>query len=299
MKNLTNEINQNITNQDTPSFFDLVIKIFNIACDIGYVILPSVGYIHQYMKIISLKKTEGFSKLVSFILIISFIFRIFFWIGEHFEKSILFNAIFGVFVQLLLLRACLKYDTKLQKNDNISRFFNLKEFWNWPYFNDYLIFLFFISTCIVIVSLIVGYDNKYYVFLLGVITSAIESFCDVPQIYELYISKNPYTVSYLMLFMWLSGDIFKVTYFFFRDTPLQLICCAIFQLTTDIILWSQIIYYRYFCNKRKYVDIFDDDNKEKINGSQLYISINSDLLINSDNNFGNLKISKNKDINDS
>lgn len=285
MKNITNEINHRINNKNSFSFSDLVIIIFNYACDIGYVILPSVGYIHQYMKIISLKKTEGFSKLVSFILIISFIFRIFFWIGQHFEKSILFNAIFGIFIQLLLLRVCLKYDTKLQKNDSINRFFNLKEFWNWPYFLDYIFFLLFLSTFVTIISLIVGYNNKYYVFLLGAITSTIESFCDVPQIYELYVSKNPFTVSYLMIFMWLSGDLFKVTYFFFRDTPIQLILCAIFQLTTDIILTSQIIYYRFFCNNKTNVNGCNEDNIEDKNVNQIYKVINEDLLANNDNNF--------------
>ena len=249
------------------------------------------------MKIVSLKKTEGFSKLVSFILIISFIFRIFFWIGQHFEKSILFNAIFGIFIQLLLLRACLRYDIKLQKNNSFSRFFNLKEFWNWPYFKDYLYFIIFTFIFVTIVSLIIGYNNKYYVFILGVITSTIESFCDVPQIYELYISKNPYTVSYLMIFMWLSGDLFKVTYFFFRDTPIQLICCAIFQLTTDIILTSQIIYYRFFFNNKINNNNDYEHNKNNKSGNQLYKSINGDLLITSGDNSENSKISKNKDIN--
>ena len=201
MNNITT---QNITNginaEKARSFWDIIVVIFNYGCDVGFVFLPSVGYIHQYMKIKNLQKREGFSKLVSFILIMSYIFRIFFWIGKHFEISILFNAIFGIFIQLLLLRICIKFDTTLQKSDSLKRLFNIKEFWNWPYFVDYLFFVFFISTLISIVSLIVGYNNEIYVFILGVITSIIESFCDVPQIYELYKSKNPYTVSYLMIF---------------------------------------------------------------------------------------------------
>ena len=308
MKNITNIINNkindnNINDQNSPSssFFELAIVIFNYCCDIGYVILPSVGYIHQYMKIVSLQKTEGFSKLVSFILIISYIFRIFFWIGKHFEKSILFNAIFGIIIQLLLLKACLKYDTKLQKNDSISRFFNLKEFWNWPYFNDYLFFVIFTFLLITIISLLVGYNNIYYVFILGVITSTIESFCDVPLIYELHISKNPYTVSYLMIFMWLSGDLFKVSYFLCRNTPIQLILCSIFQLTTDIILSSQIVYYRYFSFTRIDTnDSCDEVNKDNNIIDELSKSINKDVS-NNDNenniaNSGYLKIWNNKII---
>ena len=161
MNNITT---QNITNginaEKARSFWDIIVVIFNYGCDVGFVFLPSVGYIHQYMKIKNLEKREGFSKLVSFILIMSYIFRIFFWIGEHFEKSILFNAIFGIIIQLLLLRVCLKYDKSLQKNESLYRFLNIKEFWNWPYFTDYLIFVFFISSLITILSLIVGYNNN-------------------------------------------------------------------------------------------------------------------------------------------
>ena len=70
MKNITSELNHdlnnNTNNNDSSSFFDLVIIIFNYCCDIGYVILPSVGYIHQYMKIVSLKKNRRLFK-ISFI----------------------------------------------------------------------------------------------------------------------------------------------------------------------------------------------------------------------------------------
>ena len=65
----------------------------------------------------TLKKTEGFSKFISFILIMSFIIRIFFWVGKRFEITILLNAIFGIVVQLLLLRICLKYDLSIKLNE--------------------------------------------------------------------------------------------------------------------------------------------------------------------------------------
>ena len=71
----------------------------------------------------------------------------------------------------------------------------------------------------------------------------IEAFLDIPLIYELYISKNPNTISYLLIFGWLSGDIFKVSYYCSRNTPIQLVICAIFQLSTDFIVIYQIYYY--------------------------------------------------------
>ena len=131
----------NNENQNIYSFHKIIIIIFNYSLDIGFVVLPLVGYIHQYMKIKCLKSTEGFSKYVSFILIMAYIIRIFFWIGHHFEITILINAIFGVIMQLLLLQICVKYDKKLQRNQHITRLLNLKEFWNWPFFYDYFFLL--------------------------------------------------------------------------------------------------------------------------------------------------------------
>ena len=279
MENIFNfEQKLNNDNNSTNIFWDLIVNIFNFLCDIGFVILPSVGYIHQYYKIMTLKKTEGFSKFISFILIMSFIIRIFFWVGKRFELTILLNAIFGIFVQLLLLRICLKYDLNIHKNEKniFKRIFNLKSFWNWPCFIDYLIFLIIISSFIALISFIIGYDNEPYVFALGVLTSLIESFLDVPQIYELYISKDPFTISYLLVFGWICGDIFKVGYFFFRDTPIQLILCAIFQLTSDIILIGQIFYYRYIKkNKNEKFDKNKFDNKAN-NMIEIYDNLNSD-----------------------
>ena len=116
MENLFNfekQLNNDKTSKKT--FWDIIKTIFNFLFDAGYVILPSIGYMHQYYKIMTLKKTEGFSKFISFVLITSFIIRIFFWIWKRFEITILINAIFGILIQLLLLRICLKYDLSEKK----------------------------------------------------------------------------------------------------------------------------------------------------------------------------------------
>ena len=92
-------------------------------------------------------------------------------------------------------------------------------------------------------------------------------------------------MSYLLIFFWLSGDTFKVGYFFCRDTPIQLIICAIFQLTADIILTIQIIYYRYI-NRKKSKDnnVISKDEESENSGTKdsnlLYKTINSDLANN-------------------
>ena len=48
---------------------ETVYKVLKILSDIGFIIFPLVGYVHQFIKINRLKSSEGFSKLVSFILL--------------------------------------------------------------------------------------------------------------------------------------------------------------------------------------------------------------------------------------
>ena len=274
-------------NKKSFSFQKMIFDVFNYSVDIGFVVLPLIGYIHQYMKIKNLKNTEGFSKFVSFILIMAYLIRIFFWIGNHFEITILLNAIFGLIMQLLLLQICVKYDKKLQRNLNITRLLNLKEFWNWPFFYDYFFFVSVITIFLGFISNLIGYDNKTYIFILGILTSMIEAFLDIPQIYELYLSKNPHTISYLLIFGWLCGDIFKVSYYCSRNTPIQLIVCAIFQLSTDFIVIYQIYYYKQ--NYYDKINIFyrfshcnNNINRLLSNKHMFYREYNNDFNINVD-----------------
>ena len=274
-------------NKKSFSFQKMIFDVFNYSVDIGFVVLPLIGYIHQYMKIKNLKNTEGFSKFVSFILIMAYLIRIFFWIGNHFEITILLNAIFGLIMQLLLLQICVKYDKKLQRNLNFTRLLNLKEFWNWPFFYDYFFFVSVITIFLGFISNLIGYDNKTYIFILGILTSMIEAFLDIPQIYELYLSKNPHTISYLLIFGWLCGDIFKVSYYCSRNTPIQLIVCAIFQLSTDFIVIYQIYYYKQ--NYYDKINIFyrfshcnNNINRLLSNKHMFYREYNNDFNINVD-----------------
>jgi hypothetical protein len=190
-------------------------------------------------------------------------------------------------MQLLLLQICVKYDKKLQRNLNFTRLLNLKEFWNWPFFYDYFFFVSVITIFLGFISNLIGYDNKTYIFILGILTSMIEAFLDIPQIYELYLSKNPHTISYLLIFGWLCGDIFKVSYYCSRNTPIQLIVCAIFQLSTDFIVIYQIYYYKQ--NYYDKINIFyrfshcnNNINRLLSNKHMFYREYNNDFNINVD-----------------
>lgn len=221
---------------------ETLMKIIKIACDIGFVVLPLVGYIHQYVKIIKLKNSEGFSKLVSFILIFAFDIRIFFWVGDRFELAVLLNAVIGLIMQLILLHACVKYSGNNQNKTN-SDYFSLKEFWNWPYFMDYFYFISLFTITLSLISNIIGYTNQVYIVLLGVLTAIIEALLGVPQMVEIFKTKNVGTISYLLVGSWFCGDVFKLLYYIKVQAPIQLLCCDVFQLIVDIIIIGQLWYY--------------------------------------------------------
>lgn len=217
--------------------------LLSVVSDIGFVVFPLLGYIHQYMKILKLKSSEGFSKMVSFILIFAFDVRVFFWIGERFELAVLMNAILGLIMQLLLLHACVKYSKKKNGNKIVSSYFNVYEFWNWPYYMDYFYFVSFFTVALSFISNVIGYDNKSYVFFLGSLTAGIEAFLGVPQMLEIFRTKNVETISYLLVSSWFCGDVFKLIYYLAKNSPLQLIFCDVFQLIVDCVIVWQIWFY--------------------------------------------------------
>lgn len=250
-------------------------KFFSILSDIGFVVMPLMGYIHQYMKIHRLKSSEGFSKMVSFILIFAFDVRIFFWIGEHFEFAVLMNAILGLLMQLLLLHACVKYK-KSSNNKAPSSYFSIYEFWNWPYYMDYFYFVSLFTVTLSLISNVIGYDNKSYIFFLGSLTAGIEAFLGVPQMLEIFRTKNVETISYLLVSSWFCGDVFKLFYYLLKNTPLQLIFCDIFQLIVDCVIVWQIWFYSNYKRRTKNTNVNTSNVNTNVNGS---ISVSSSSML--------------------
>lgn len=74
-----------------------------IALSIFLIIGPIVGYIPQYYEILSTRNVEGFSTMVSFILLISNIIRILFWILKRFDITLLYQSIVMIVAQIALL----------------------------------------------------------------------------------------------------------------------------------------------------------------------------------------------------
>ncbi len=259
---------------------DLAIKSCKLFFYFGFVIFPSLGFVAQYFKIRSLKNSQGFSKFISFSLIIAYIVRIYFWLGKKFQVILLLQSIFGIFVQLILVEICVRFskkeivtnkyhiyknnETNQTNNININNdkinfssidienmnnskydsFFSLKNFWNWNIFADYVNFIFIFVIYLGILTHLFEENYPFYFEILGSISAFSEAIIGFPQIIENYRYKSTKTLSSLLILTWITGDSIKLIYFLLIDTPIQLIICAVTQIIQDIVIISQIFYYK-------------------------------------------------------
>lgn len=222
-------------------FLDILSKVYDISFSTCFIVCPTFGYIAQYLKIKKTKSSIGFSKLISLILIIAYVFRVFFYIGEKFAISILLQAICGIIMQIFLIKQCIKYTNYSHRKN--SNFFNFSEFWDWPYFYDYFYFVAFFTISLSLVSNLIGYDKKLYVEFLGFVSASSEAFLGVPQVIENYKSKTCKNLSQFLIISWVVGDLLKTIFYIHTKSPIQLILCGICQLVIDAIIILQVVYY--------------------------------------------------------
>jgi len=265
------------------NLINFLIKSSKFFFDFGFIIFPSAGFIAQYFKIKSIKNSKGFSKFISFALIMAYIFRIYFWLGKKFEITLLYQSIFGIFIQLILLEICVRYSNKekfseiyiknsnfpdmpnspklqnVEINDNKHlhsensqalnefdnyRFFVFKNFWNWNLFIDYVNFLFAFFIILGIITHIFEDNEVAFFEIIGSISAFSEAIIAFPQILENFKYKSTKTLSSILILTWISGDSIKLFYFIIINAPIQMIACAVTQIIEDLIIIFQIYYYR-------------------------------------------------------
>lgn len=240
-----------------------------ITFDVFMVLAPNIGFIAQILKFRKTNTSEGFSKFLSFILIISNVLRIFFWFGKKFEIALLFQSILMIIMQFVLIRECLKYSNIENKQSNENNFkdvklglkqfiinptdiWEIKNFWNWPYIVDYVFFVSFFCLVLGFISHLIGLDNHLFIEILGSAGACLEAIIGLPQIVQNYKAKSTESLSDFMIYTWVVGDSIKTFYFLQTQAPLQLIISGLFQLTVDIMILGQIIYYRPKNTKQEY-----------------------------------------------
>ena len=227
---------------DNNSIMKIISITIEIIFKIGYSCLPIIGYYAQYLKIKKLKNSFGFSKFITFIIINAYIFRIFFRFGKYYNIEIFLQSLVGLFFQIFLLYKCIEYTH--EKDKIYTDLFDIKYFWNWPFFTDYFIFISFTIISLSILSYSIGYDNVIYVETLGSISGLIEANMGVPQVFENFRTKNAGTFSKILIVSWISGDISKLIYLLLTNSPIQMTLSAFFQFIVDLIIIFQMMYYK-------------------------------------------------------
>lgn len=254
---------------ESKKFWVIVIKILS---ELFIIFGPSMNYMFQIIKLYRTKSSKGFSKFLCLITILSHTFRIFFWFGKAFKISLLYQSFLVVTILLFLIHLCLKFDdrninkrikeTKENENEknnktifieiknffkklfDFSKTFKLKLIWKWENEIEYYKFYFFLIFAIGFICKSFGYKYQRFINSLGLISVVLENFATIPQIVEIYQTKNTKNISNIMIFMWLGGNLFKTIYNIIYRQPFLLIMGALACVAMNGFLAAQVVYYK-------------------------------------------------------
>ena len=228
---------------------------------------PILGYIPQYIDIKRTRHYLGFSSIICFILLTSNILRILSFFVNRYDVFLLAQSIFMVIVQFLMLHLIVKLSSRgilPEQNSVPSSIFQtrqnqehdnrnyLSSFWAWKSFFDYFVFLTIftiLSTSIVLVDKFIFPSDFIKVGFLYVST-LIESTLCMPQAWTNWKNQSTLGLNNSLVISWISGDLFKLSYFIYSKSEMAFIVCAIIQIFVDSIIVLQIVYYRWFCIKK-------------------------------------------------
>ncbi|CAF1091826.1 unnamed protein product [Rotaria sp. Silwood1] len=244
---------------DLSSIFAATVRIFSQALMIFGGIVP---YIPQYLIIQRSQNAEGFSNYVCLTLLIANIIRIEFWFGKHFEIPLLLQSIVMIICMLIMLELCIRVYSKslchhlpvnqlnmshtkeltLDIHEKKFTDFEMNYFWKWTTFTSYLQFLFvFIFVLSTTTWLLL--DNILYIEIIGFLAVFFEALLGTPQFMRNFRLKSTEGMSVKMVLMWTSGDIFKTVYFILRNAPKQFWLCGMLQISIDIAILCQVVFY--------------------------------------------------------
>jgi len=145
---------------------------------------------------------------------------------------------------LAMLNLCVKVQNSHDLSSRRRAFidFDMRYFWKWNRFSDYLqAFLLFVA-----VGSYISYifnESVVYVETIGFLAVFIEAMLGAPQFYRNFKNKSTQGMSVQMVLMWTSGDLFKTGYFIANAAPLQFWICGCMQVIMDVAILVQVWYY--------------------------------------------------------
>ncbi|KAI9891250.1 MAG: hypothetical protein M1814_002940 [Vezdaea aestivalis] len=217
------------------------------------IVSPITSYVDQIWSIHKRHTSKGFSLDIPLIMLVSSIFRVFYWFGARFDTALLVQAFIMIIMQTLLLKVSLdnrpmspmKSETagipfSGNSEPEVSR--RPFDFWQWRRRKPYWEFLMYFFVTLAILQWLIGLGtSKSYTTLLGLLALGIEATLPLPQILHNYNSKSCAGFRLSVLINWIAGDVMKMTFFFFADSniPVQFKACGIFQFICDLGLGYQ------------------------------------------------------------
>ena len=275
---------------------NIIIYSKNIFLDIFMAFGPTLNYLFQTRKFNKTKSSKGFSNYLCLVTILSHTLKVFFWFGKKFKYTLLIQSILVIFMQLYIIYLVIKYKDNYNNDSNMILINNISKskkimiiifkflfdwsqtlkcslIWRWNNVIEYYRFYFLIIFILSFFSYILGFNNTYYISIIGGISIFLEMLCSLPQIIELQKTKNQKNISKIMVFLWFTGNILKIYYNTSNNSPIQLIIGSYIQVFFNCILIYQIFYY-YQKNKLeplntirsgeiKFVDSKEEKQKEK------------------------------------
>lgn len=210
--------------------------------DVFMVFGGALPYLPQYQQIRETKTTGSFSKHVCLVLLVANSLRIFFRVGEIYETALFLQAVVMIFAMFALVELVVRVNRVKGKDEKALADLNIKEFWHWTYFVDYLQFMVIFWILVAFVTYMFLHSATYF-SILGYLALGTESLLATPQLWKNYQNKSTTGMSIFMVMGWLIGDIFKTGYFIFLNQPFQFIICGSIQVSIDCLIICQVFYF--------------------------------------------------------
>jgi solute carrier family 66, member 2 len=123
----------------------LLFDFSNSLVKLGMATAPVTGYIMQYRLILLNKSVGAFSIDICLVLLFANIMRLNFYIFRHYETALLFQSLFMITAQLLLVRICTLYHRPNPKQETEHQLrpetglatVEQEDFWRWSSFDIY------------------------------------------------------------------------------------------------------------------------------------------------------------------
>ncbi|KAL1303949.1 hypothetical protein AAFC00_000399 [Neodothiora populina] len=230
------------------SISSLITWLITHIAPVFLVTSPVTSYGDQIYAMHRSRSSAGFSLDIPLIMLVASILKLFYWLGAHYDMSLLLQAGLMVIVQSVLLHVALQNRPPSRaantpfagsaNGDSVAkRPFN---FWQWRLARPYWKFLGYYSLTLLILQAIFG-QTPWFTALQGYIALSIEATLPLPQILSNQRNRSCKGFRLSVLANWLLGDAMKMCFFFLADStiPWSFKLCGLFQASCDSYLGVQ------------------------------------------------------------